>query len=61
MGHSIHHKRHIGFGPANILRGLIFAVAVHLITGSIGSPLMFLGFYLLYIVVGQLLGLEVME
>ena len=61
MRHSIHHRRHIGFGPANILRGIIFAVAVHLITGSIGSSLMFLGFYLVYTVCGQLLGLEGME
>jgi len=55
------HKKHIGLGPANLMRGLIFTVAVHLITGSIGGSLTFLGFYLLYTVCGQLLGLEVME
>lgn len=61
MQHSIHHRRHIGLGPANIVRGAIFTIAVHLITGSLGSSILFLIFYLAYTFCGQLLGLENME
>jgi hypothetical protein len=61
MQHSIHHRKHIGLGPANIVRGIIFTLVVHLITGTIGGALIFMGFYVIYTICGQLLGLENME
>jgi hypothetical protein len=48
----------IGFGPRNIIKSLILSIAVYLITLSPSFGLAFLGFHLVYTLLGQLLGFE---
>jgi hypothetical protein len=47
----MHRKPPVGIGPANL-------VAVYLITGSFMQSLAFFGFYVIFTIANQLVGLE---
>jgi len=51
-------KSTVGFGPRNILRAAVLSAAVYAITGSLMQCLAFLGFYVVYVLLAQMVGFE---
>jgi hypothetical protein len=54
----MHRKPPVGIGPANLVRSIIVSGAVYLITGSFMQSLAFFGFYVIFTIANQLVGLE---
>ena len=58
---TIHHRRHVGIGPGNLIKIAIMVGAFYLIDGRFLQTLEFGAFYLVYVLVGQTIGFELRE